>query len=70
MKRILGEKIEDGHEISYLIDWDDNPETGESYTPTWVWISTSRSHPPCRLEESANMSFFPGAIRQREQAGS
>jgi hypothetical protein len=32
---VLDEKIENG-ETSYLIDWEDNPETGESYTPTWV----------------------------------
>lgn len=35
VKKILEEKTEHG-EISYLIDWDDHPETGESYTPTWV----------------------------------
>jgi hypothetical protein len=25
-------------EVFYLIDWEDNPDTGESYTPTWVRI--------------------------------
>jgi hypothetical protein len=35
VRQILDEKtIRD--EISYLIDWEDNPDTGESYTPTWV----------------------------------
>jgi hypothetical protein len=25
-----------GEETYYLIDWDDDQDTGESYTPTWV----------------------------------
>jgi hypothetical protein len=35
VKDILEEKTVH-EEIFYLIDWEDNPETGESYTPTWV----------------------------------
>ena len=42
IRRVLEEKTERG-EIKVLIDWEDNLETGESYTPTWVWIYTSRS---------------------------
>lgn len=35
VKDILDEKtVRD--EILYLIDWEDNLETGEPYTPTWV----------------------------------
>ena len=45
VKQILAEKIGRGQEISYLIDWDDNPETGESYTPTWVWMDLYSSSP-------------------------
>lgn len=37
MKSIIDEKQVGDDEIEYLIDWEDNPETGESYTPTWVW---------------------------------
>ena len=25
----------------YLIDWEDDPETGEKYQPTWVSMSTT-----------------------------
>jgi hypothetical protein len=37
VKSIIDEKQVGDDEIEYLIDWEDNPETGESYTPTWVW---------------------------------
>jgi hypothetical protein len=35
VKEIVDEKIEHG-EIRYLIDWEDDPVTGESFKPTWV----------------------------------
>lgn len=35
VRRIAAERIEKG-QLFYLIDWANNPETGESYDPTWV----------------------------------
>lgn len=35
MRSILGEETRDGL-LSYLIDWEDNPDTGEAYAPSWV----------------------------------
>jgi hypothetical protein len=39
VKQILDQKIEEGV-IQYQIDWEDNPETGETYPPSWVRAST------------------------------
>ena len=36
VRGILDEKFERG-ELRYLVDWEDNRKTGESYKPTWVW---------------------------------
>jgi hypothetical protein len=35
VKEILDEREEQGR-IEFLIDWEDDAESGESYTPTWV----------------------------------
>jgi len=35
IKAILQEKEEQG-QVSYLIDWADHPQTGETYDPSWV----------------------------------
>ncbi|PHH64955.1 hypothetical protein CDD81_3592 [Ophiocordyceps australis] len=38
IRGILQEKKTRGR-IQYLVDWDDNPETGKTYSPTWVTSS-------------------------------
>lgn len=38
IKDILQER-RNGSNIEYLVDWEDNPETGERYRPTWVSLS-------------------------------
>lgn len=44
LKGILEEKEENGR-ILYLIDWDDNPYTGEVYDNSWVCICRHLSKP-------------------------
>ncbi|KAH8805943.1 hypothetical protein F5884DRAFT_801173 [Xylogone sp. PMI_703] len=34
VRDVLEERVRNG-QLQYCIDWEDNPETGESYTPTW-----------------------------------
>lgn len=38
IRQILDEK-RIGSRIQYLVDWEDNPITGEAYDPTWAWVS-------------------------------
>lgn len=35
-RAILDERINDKGDVDYLIDWEDDPDTGEKYEPTWV----------------------------------
>lgn len=35
IRRVLQERLRNGR-IEYLVDWDDNTETGEAYPPSWV----------------------------------
>ncbi|KAL1839307.1 hypothetical protein VTK73DRAFT_4072 [Phialemonium thermophilum] len=41
VRDILDEKHEKGR-LYYLIDWEDDPKTGERYEPTWVCLFVSR----------------------------
>ena len=43
IRRILDEK-RIAKRIQYLVDWDDDADTGEQYEPTWAWVSFF----PCR----------------------
>lgn len=38
IRQILDERIVKG-QVEYLVDWDDNVNTGEVYPPSWVRIS-------------------------------
>jgi hypothetical protein len=56
VKDILAEKKVD-EQIFFLIDWEDNAETGESYAPTWVWSYFPST--TCSSEDMSLMiSFF------------
>lgn len=45
IRDIIDEKVERGN-LYYRIDWADDSETGEKYSPTWVSLSMSaRLHP-------------------------
>lgn len=35
IKRILDQKLVNGR-LTYLVDWEDNHNTGEAYPPSWV----------------------------------
>lgn len=35
IRAILDERLVKGR-VEYLVDWDDNKETGKTYLPTWV----------------------------------
>ncbi len=51
-KSILDEKLEGG-KLRFLVDWEDNPTTGETYDPTWVRDST-------KVEDSSLTVFAIG----------
>jgi hypothetical protein len=40
-KSILDKKLEAG-KLLFLVDWEDNPTTRETYDPTWVRESTEK----------------------------
>jgi hypothetical protein len=40
-KSILNEKLKAG-KLRFLVNWEDNPTTGETYNPTWVRDSTRK----------------------------
>lgn len=36
VRDIIAEQMDSSGQLQYLVDWEDNPETGEKYDPTWV----------------------------------
>ncbi|EGO54322.1 hypothetical protein NEUTE1DRAFT_140637 [Neurospora tetrasperma FGSC 2508] len=35
VRDIIAEQVDSDGQLQYLVDWEDNPETGEKYDPTW-----------------------------------
>jgi hypothetical protein len=58
VKDILAEKKVD-EQIFFLIDWEDNAETGGSYEPTWVW-----SYSPSATCSSEDMSLMISFLQE------
>ncbi|UNI18907.1 hypothetical protein JDV02_005142 [Purpureocillium takamizusanense] len=63
IRGIIDERKVKGRRIEYLVDWDDNPETGEAYPPSWSvevtpkalaeWTTRKELHSSKQAEERA-----------------
>ncbi|PQE33729.1 HDA1 complex subunit protein [Rutstroemia sp. NJR-2017a WRK4] len=52
VREIIGER-ELGKHTQFLIDWEDNPLTGETYEPTWVYFDHDPKEPYENVTEAA-----------------
>lgn len=52
--------------LHYKVDWENHPETGESYAPTWV---SPKSHPDCLASRTLTLLFL-GTGEERNPRGS
>lgn len=53
IKGIVDERLGNRRRVEYLVEWDDNPETGEKYPASWVRMPVN--YPVARVV--ANLSL-------------